>query len=155
MDADLTDLPDPIWVHWSPQMTADILAFQAEQDAMTNRFPYAAKTPEQQAEADRLVMEGHLLLTRIKIAVCLGFLWGHREPDDLDWWLSGILLEVCVAEAAGVWSVCQEQAKADAEARGMPGIEQNAANEVRDALEEKKFASGVTACTRCWLNAAS
>lgn len=141
MDADLSDLPDPIWVHWSPQMTADILAFQAEQDAMTNRFPYAAKTPEQQAEADRLVMEGHLLLTRIKIAVCLGFLWGHREPDDLDWWLSGILLEVCVAEAAGVWSVCQEQAKADAEARGHArGIEQNAANEVRDALEEKKFA---------------
>ncbi len=141
MDAELTDLPEPIWVHWSPQMTVDITAFQAEQDAMVNRFPYAKKTPAQQAEAERLVLEGHLLLTRIKLAASLGFLWGHAEPDDLDWYLSGVLLEVCVAEAAGVWQECQEHANKESKQRGhQRGIEQVEAQVVREAADEQRLA---------------
>lgn len=138
-------LPDPIWVHWSPQMKADIDAFY-EQQKVDDADREEWESPDDdaaQAIDETREMETHLLLMRIKVAVQIGFLHGHTEPSDLDWFLSGVLMEVSIGTAAGVWQVCQREEQKEAAKRGTTrGIEMDAAT---TAAAAAKFArvSGV------------
>lgn len=129
---DTDPLPDPEWVLWSPQMHVDIKTLRAERDALRDRDPYAPVTPELVAAEHRLLMESHLILTRIKLAAGLGTLWGHTSPTDEDWELAGIQLEVSNRELAGVW-VRTEEAKEEAtkEAGRRRGLEAFYADESR------------------------
>lgn len=106
--SDADPLPAPIWVDWSPQMKTDILAARAARDELLNRDPYVVISDDQAAAEHKMLMESHLVLTRIKLAAALGFLWGHTSPDDQDWELSGVQLEVSRGELAGVWQRCEE-----------------------------------------------
>lgn len=101
--ADDDPLPAPIWVQWSPQMHVDVKTLRAEREALRDRDPYEDIPAEREAEEHRVLMESHLILTRIKLATALGALWGHTSPDDQDWELAGIQLEVSKRELAGVW----------------------------------------------------
>lgn len=131
-----TELPSPEWVTWSPQMHIDIKAAQAERKLAKDRDPYAPMTPEQSALTKRVTMESHLTLTKIKLAAALGFLWGHASPDDFDWELAGIMLEVSQRELAGVYAVVQENKVSTSRDRGRDrAVELYAMNEERALLE--------------------
>lgn len=111
-------LPDPIWVHWSPLMVQNIAEFWAKQNESDDRDPYADITADKEMEEEQLTMKAHLMLTRIKIAVWMGWLHGRPEPDDADWVMSGFVLAVSVAEMAGIWKRCQEAVVKEARQRG-------------------------------------
>lgn len=140
-DATDADLPSPIWVHWSLQMAAEAAIIQKEKDEFDAKHDeYETLSPEDQAEERRLNMEAHVLLMRIKLAAGLGTLWGHREPDDLDWYLSGALLDISVGTAAGVWMRCESVKNDEAADRGrVRGVEMDAAYTVRDALRAARL----------------
>lgn len=140
------ELPAPIWVHWSQDM-ADTVAENenAYDDLMDAYEDYDELPPEVEAEERRLTMAAHVLLMRIKLAASLGFLWGHAEPDDMDWYLSGALLELSMGEAAGVWSRCESEREKEAAERGKSrGIEQDAADVSRN-LQRSARIEGVAA----------
>lgn len=140
--ADESDLPDPIWIAWSPQMRTDVLAFFAARKASRPANLYADISPEQAAEAERLTYESHFVLLRIKVACWLGFLWGHANPDDMDWHLSGAVMEVVRAEAAGVWKRSAEEAQKEAAKRGyLRGLEQDVTETTRGALKSERIVS--------------
>lgn len=111
-------LPDPIWIHWSPLMQQNIAEFYAEQNQSDDRDPYEDIPDDKEMEEERLTMKAHLMLTRIKIAVWMGWLHGRPEPSDLDWVLSGFVLAVSAAEMAGIWKRCQEAVVKEARVRG-------------------------------------
>lgn len=140
-DASDDSLPSPIWVHWSPQMSLDAAQMQKEKDDFDAKYDeFAELPPEALAEEKRMNMAAHLLLMRIKLAAGLGTLWGNREPDDLDWYLSGALLEVSVGTAAGVWMRCESVKNDEAADRGrVRGVEMDAAVEERDAIRNKRI----------------
>lgn len=133
-------LPDPVWVHWSPAMTATVAANENAFDELMDAYEdYDELPPEVAAAAQRLTMEAHVLLMRIKLAAQLGFLWAHPEPDDEDWELAGALLEISMGEAAGVWSRCESKRTMEAVERGETrGVEMDAAWEAREALKAKR-----------------
>lgn len=143
LPAELRDddpLPTPIWVHWSQDM-ADTVAQNANayDELMDAYEDYDELPPEVAAEEKRLTMEAHVLLMRIKLAASLGFLWAHVEPDDLDWYLAGALLELSMGEAAGVWKRCESGRLTEAAERGATrGVEMDAAFEAREALKAKR-----------------
>lgn len=130
-------LPAPIWVSWSPQMTADIASLTAQREALRDRDPYADLTQEQ-LDAERAVtMQSHLTLTRIKLAAIMGFLHGRPSPTDLDWELAGYQLQVSVRELAGVWKKSQMARKQEIVVRGAEkGLELHAAQGARNALDD-------------------
>lgn len=140
--ADNDPLPDPVWVHHSPQMTVDVKAFNDRRSEFEALFEEYEEIPEEhRAEAQRLNMEAHLVLMRVKLAAQLGFLWGHSEPDDEDWELAGVLLELSMGNAAGVWKMCQKGAEDAAAARGaIRGIELDAAFAERERIKDKRTA---------------
>lgn len=138
---DESDLPDPIWVGWSPQMKNDILAMVAARKASRPANLYDDLTPEQEARQEALKLESHLILARIKAAAWLGFLFGHTEPDDTDWWLSEAFMAVVKGEAAGVWKKSREEEKAEASKRGETrGVEQDAADVARSMAKTARVA---------------
>lgn len=138
--ADESDLPTPIWVHWSPQMATDINAFYAAEDAAFDRDPYADLSAEQEVEEEALTMEAHLLLMRIKIAVWVGWLHGRAEPADIDWYLSGLILEVSVAELAGIWKMCRREEKKEASRRGVNrAFEMDATDTARGVIKDDRL----------------
>lgn len=135
--ADSDPLPDPIWVTWSPQMHVDVKKLRAERDALRDRDPYEDITSDIAAAEHKVLMESHLILTRIKLAAALGALWGHTSPDDQDWELAGIQLEVSKRELAGVWKRTQTARYDALVARGTEkGSEMHAASRQRDILSE-------------------
>lgn len=130
-------LPAPIWVQWSPQMSVDIAYLRKERDKLRDRDPYAVITPDMRDAEHRSTMESHLLLTRIKLAAVLGTLWGHNSPDDEDWALSEIQMEVSKRELAGVWQRCTEARATEIVTRGAEkGAEMHAASAERDKLDD-------------------
>lgn len=139
-------LPEPTWVHWSQDM-ADTVAQNANayDELMDAYEDYDELPPEVEAEERRLTMAAHVLLMRIKLAASLGFLWGNCEPDDMDWYLSGALLELSMGEAAGVWSRCESERLKEAAERGATrGVEQDAADVARN-LQRSARIEGVAA----------
>lgn len=142
-----TQLPAPIWVEWSPKMYADITSLRADQQRAKDRDPYAPITPEQRDLLHRVTMESHMVLSRIKMAAALGFLWGHASPDDEDWDLSEAQMEVSRRELAGAWLRANE-AKYDAltDKGTQRGVEMYAANVERDTRQhddDRKLADEV------------
>jgi hypothetical protein len=130
-------LPAPIWVGWSPKMTVDIAYLKRQRDNLRDRDPYAVITPEMQDAEHRSTMESHLLLTRIKLAAVIGTLWGHTSPDDEDWELSEIQMEVSKRELAGVWRRCLEARSKEIVTRGIErGTEMHAASAQRDKMDD-------------------
>jgi hypothetical protein len=121
MPSELRDddpLPDPIWVEWSPQMTTDIAAVHAAEDALYDCDPYADRSFEQQDAEKALTMQSHMTLTRIKLAALMGFIHGRANPSDLDWQLSGVQLDVSTAELSGVWKRCEQARLTVAQEKG-------------------------------------
>lgn len=136
--ADNDPLPAPIWVTWSPQMHVDVKRLRDEREALRDRDPYAVVTPELVAAEHRVLMQSHLILTRIKLAAALGMLWGHTSPDDEDWELAGAQLEVSNRELAGVWASTQRHRFEAIVAKGFErGREMHAANRQRTLLDEE------------------
>lgn len=142
-----TQMPAPIWVEWSPQMRADIAALRADQQLAKDRDPYAPMTPEQKELQQRVTMESHMVLARIKMAAGLGFLWGNTSPDDEDWALSEIQMEVSRRELSGAWMRANESKYEQLTDKGTQrGVEMHAANVERDSREyadNKKLADEV------------
>ena len=129
--------PEPIWVHWSPQMKVDIAAFRAAEDALYDREPYAIRTPEQADAEQALLMRSHFLLTTIKSAVKMGWLHGRANPSDLDWELAKIQMLVSEAELAGAWFECSQVPVALAKLVGeMRAVEQVTAEAHRELLKD-------------------
>lgn len=112
-------LPEPIWVHWSPKMHAEIPLMRAEIEALGDREPYATIPPDQQAAEEALLMKSHLILTTIKQAAMMGFIHGRENPSDLDWDLAKAQMEVSTGEMSGVWKRCAEMRFRVAEDRGV------------------------------------
>ncbi|TXH10990.1 MAG: hypothetical protein E6R04_03300 [Spirochaetes bacterium] len=135
--ADDDPLPAPIWVGWSPQMTQDIAYLKQQRDNLRDRDPYAIITPEMRDSEHRSTMESHLLLTRIKLAAVIGTLWGHASPDDEDWALSEVQMEVSKRELAGVWQRCAEARSQEILTRGVErGAEMHAASTQRNKMDD-------------------
>lgn len=139
-------LPDPTWVHWSTDMEATVAANANAFDELMDAYEdYDELPPEVEAETNRLTMAAHLLLMRIKLAASLGFLWGNAEPDNMDWYLSGALLELSMGEAAGVWKRCESEREREAAERGKSrGIELDAADVSRNLARSARI-EGVAA----------
>jgi hypothetical protein len=118
-------------------MTVDIAYLKRQRDNLRDRDPYAVITPEMQDAEHRSTMESHLLLTRIKLAAVIGTLWGHTSPDDEDWELSEIQMEVSKRELAGVWRRCLEARSKEIVTRGIErGTEMHAASAQRDKMDD-------------------
>lgn len=134
-------LPAPIWVHWSPDMAATVADNANAYDELMDGYEdYDDLPPEVEDEERRLTMAAHTLLMRIKLAAQLGFLWGHPEPDDEDWYLSGALLVMSMGEAAGVWKTCEKNRLKEAADRGNTrGIEQDAADVARNLQRDSRI----------------
>ena len=146
LPAELRDddpLPPPTWVHWSTDMEATVAANANAYDELMDAYEdYDEVPPEVEAEISRLTMAAHLLLMRIKLAASLGFLWGNAEPDNMDWYLSGALLELSMGEAAGVWSRCESERVKEAAERGKSrGIELDAADVSRSLQRSARVES--------------
>jgi len=134
-------LPSPTWVHWSSDMAATVSANANAYDELMDAYEdYDELPPEVEAEEKRLTMAAHVLLMRIKLASQLGFMWGNAEPDNMDWYLSGALLELSMGEAAGVWKVCETNRIKEAAERGHTrGIEQDAADVARNLQRDTRI----------------
>lgn len=140
-DDDDTKLPTPIWVHWSPQMHTDILAFQAARKAARPANLYDDMTDEQRLKREALAFQSHFILSRIKAATWLGWLWGVGEPTDLEWRLSEAFMSVVMGEAAGLWKRGRESALREAAGRGETrGVEQDAADVARNMAKSARVA---------------
>lgn len=132
-----TALPTPIWVRWSPLMKQNITEFYAEQNQSDDRDPYADISEEKALSEEKLTMKAHLMLTRIKIAVWVGWIHGRPEPSDLDWVLSGFILAVSVSEMAGIWKRCQEAVLKEATGKGKTrAFELNATDTAKLTLKD-------------------
>lgn len=131
-----TVMPKPTWVLRPPKMDADLANIRAEERRVLDRDPYAQFTPEQRDAQKRVTMESHMTLSRIKMAVALGFLWGHTSPTDDDWELSAIQLEVSRRELAGAWMRANEaQVDILIEKGTQRGVEMHAAENERTNRE--------------------
>ena len=139
-----TPLPAPIWVPWSPQMHADIPPLQAERKKLKRTIRQAKQSgkplsAELERESKRVMMESHLILTRIKCAVALAFLHGRTAPTDTDWIFAGAQVEVskrCLAEA---WQETERKLYGDLTKRGTErGIEQHATQRSLD-FENQRY----------------
>jgi hypothetical protein len=117
-DGGYEQLPQPIWVQWSPKMHTEIAAMRAEIEALSDREPYERRTPEQRAHEQMLTMRAHIVLTTIKQAVKMGWIHGRPSPSDQDWDLARIQMDVSTAELAGVWQECAQAAMRVSELRG-------------------------------------
>lgn len=141
IDEDSTgQLPDPVWVTWSPQMSTDIAALQAREAELFDRDPYAKLTAAQKAAERELIMTSHFTLTTIKQTAKMGWIHGHPNPTDLDWELSQIQMQVSTRELAGVWEKCNDESRFRKQRRGFDqGIEQDARKQMVDALAEGRI----------------
>lgn len=117
-DSNYDQLPQPIWVVWTPNMRTEIAKMRSGIAALSDREPYERRTPEQRAHEQMLTMQSHLVLTTIKQAVKMGWLHGRANPSDLDWELACIQMDVSTAELAGVWQECAQAAMRVSELRG-------------------------------------
>lgn len=143
-------LPDPIWVRWSPQMRADILAAKAALKALDlkREGAYDDLSAEELALKNKLLMDAHMTLTLIKNATKMGWLHGRPEPSDEDWYLSKMLGRVSTAEAAGVWKMSEADNDTDAGKRGKTrAVEMAATDEHRAVIKDKLIAK---AANRAW-----
>jgi hypothetical protein len=84
---------------WKPP--ADIAGYQMDHTGP----PYVMEVCDQaksEVDAARLItlrgggnpLDGHALLTRLKVAAALAILSGHADVNDTDWWLAGLVMEV-------------------------------------------------------------
>jgi hypothetical protein len=99
------EIPKPTWItrNSSPLLQRWYTAARAAQRAVNDHEPYDIPTPEEKAARHAAVMAGHNTLTTIKVAVWMAWLHGRGEPNDMDFELSLIQMQVSKAEAAGVW----------------------------------------------------
>lgn len=137
-----TQLPPPTWIRWSAHMHRDIPLMQ-ERQKEARKAVRAAKNANKltsaiSAEAQRAMMESHLVLTRIKLAAGMAFLHGRTNPDDVDWWAAGLQIEVsrrCLAEA---WRESKSAAHGKLMEKGTDrGVEQFASRRSVETMEDR------------------
>lgn len=141
IDEDCTgQLPDPVWVTWSPQMSTDIAALQAREAELFDRDPYAKLTAAQKAAERELIMTSHFTLTTIKQTAKMGWIHGNPNPTDLDWELSQIQMQVSTRELAGVWEKCDAESLFRKQRKGFDqGIEHDARKQMIDSIAEGRI----------------
>ena len=107
-----TQLPSPIWVHWSPKMHQEIpplqvIAKEARRKVRKARLA-GALTDDMRRTARRVYMDSHIILTRIKAAAGLAFFHGRGGISDLDWELSEYLMKVSLSCLSEAWIAVED-----------------------------------------------
>ena len=93
---------------------------------------------------DGEALDGHALLTRLKVAAALALLDGRRAITEDDWRLAGQVMIVSDATRAGVVRYLTSQAERSNEARGRAeGVRASVASETADDLAAKRVSAGV------------
>lgn len=129
-DGEYAQLPQPIWVTWSPKMHAEIPQYHARLQALRKKQPYERISEEHRARREAAAMKRHLLLLVIKQAVKMGWTHGRATPDDLDWALAKAQCAISAAELAGVWQETEDARARLSRKRGEElGITRDAADQ--------------------------